>query len=160
MRAREARPLYSCPTQKNMRMSILEPPALSLWLNDYFSRASHPACPLQKDAPAGRDLRPLSTSLLSHFTDTRIDMLGPEVHSLVMTRCELEQSLLTLSPVSFLFPVPPRGSDTMVSHLTSCWYFDFLMLPGQEILPFYNPDPQALLQAPFPLTISSINTEK
>lgn len=109
MRAREARPLYGCPTQKNVRMSILEPPALSLWLNDYFSRASHPACPLRKDAPAGPDLRPLSTSLLSHFTDTRIDVLGPEVHSLVMTRCELEQRSFDSQPCVFPMSSTSQG---------------------------------------------------
>lgn len=138
----------------------LEPPALSPRLNHYFSRASHPVCPLRKDAPAGRDLRPLSSPFLSHFTDTGMDMLGPEMHSPVMTDVSGNRDLLTFSPVSFLFPVPPRGGDTTVSHLTSCWHFNFLMLPGQEILPFYNPDPQALLQAPFPLTISSVNTGK
>ena len=142
------------------RPSILEPPALSPRLNDYFSRAFHPACPLRKDAPAGRDLRPLSSPFISHFTDTRMDMLGPEAHSPVMTDVSGNRDLLTFSPVSFLFPVPPRGGDTTVSHLISCWYFNFLMLPRQEILPFYNPDPQALLQAPFPLSISSVNTGK
>lgn len=48
-------------------------------------------------------------SLPSHFTDTRMDTTGPGVHSPVPTTRGWNRGLLTLGPVSFLFPVSPRG---------------------------------------------------